>query len=197
MLTERALWWPSRATLILSDLHLGKAEHFQASGIAIPSAIHHEDLARLGSLVETLRPERVFVLGDFVHSNRESHAMLSEAFQSIRGSARWTLALGNHDWRGRERLDLWRFDEVVREFSEDGIIFCHDESTREGPRICGHIHPAVMLGRGRDKVRLPCFVFSKVRLLLPAFGAFTGGWNIEPKRSEKVFAVADEGIFAL
>ena len=197
LLTERALYWPSRSTLILSDLHLGKAEHFQAAGIPVPSAIHHEDLARLGSLVETLKAERVFVLGDFVHSNRESHDDLAEAFQRIRGGARWILALGNHDWHGRERLSVWRFDEIVREIEKDGIVFCHDESKLAGPRICGHIHPAVLLGQGRDRVRLPCFVFGKDRLLLPAFGAFTGGYNIEAKRSERVFAVADEGIFAL
>ena len=53
----------------------------------------------------------------------------------------------------------------------------------EGPdkaellNVCGHIHPAVTMRHGADRLRLPCFAFDKLeqRMLIPAFGELTGG----------------------
>lgn len=194
LLPERALYWEDRATLILSDLHLGKAEDFQAAGVPVPSSVHDEDLARLRTLLERLAPERVYVLGDFVHSNRIVHTELARKFRALHGSARWTLALGNHDVRARERLVIWGFDAVVDDVLEEGLIFCHDEGACAGPVISGHVHPVVRVGGVRDRLRLPCFVFGRDRVLLPSFGAFTGGYEIARRRSERVFAVCDEAV---
>jgi DNA ligase-associated metallophosphoesterase len=194
MLPQRALYWENRATLILSDLHLGKAQDFQAAGIPIPATVHFEDLARLEGLMRALRPERVFVLGDFVHSNRGEHPELAAEFNRVRGLSEWILALGNHDQRAKQRLAQWNFNAIVDDVVEDSITFCHDESSCAGVSVNGHVHPVVKLGNSRERLRLPCFVVGAKRLLLPSFGAFTGGFEIEPRAAERVFAVTEHEV---
>lgn len=194
LLPQRALLWENRRTLILSDLHLGKAQDFQAAGIPIPNSVHFEDLGRLERLLNEHRPDQVLILGDFVHSNRNDHPELAAEFARLRGDARFVLALGNHDVRARRRLEAWKFDDIVGDIQIDGITFCHDERSCGGASVNGHVHPVVKLGRGRDRLRLPCFVAGPKRLLLPSFGAFTGGFEITRRPGEKVFAVADDSV---
>jgi DNA ligase-associated metallophosphoesterase len=195
LLGERALFWREKSTLILSDVHLGKAEDFQAAGVPVTSAVHREDLDKLSRLLETLRPRRVFVLGDFVHSNRLEHPHLAREFVKLKGSARWTLILGNHDLRDQLRLAQWRFDEILSDVREDGILFTHGDVEKEsGFSMGGHVHPVLKIQSARDRMRLPCFVVNTRRVLLPAFGTFTGGFEIEPKSDDQVYLIADEEI---
>ncbi len=46
--------------------------------------------------------------------------------------------------------------------------------------VAGHVHPVAVLGQGSDRLRLPCFALhaAKRQLLLPAFGALTGGYAV-------------------
>ena len=44
--------------------------------------------------------------------------------------------------------------------------------------MAGHLHPAVRVAAHGRGVRRPCFVTDGRRLLLPAFGAFTGGLSV-------------------
>lgn len=193
-LGERALYWEERATLILSDLHLGKAGDFQAAGIPVPSSIHFEDLARLERLVQALAPARVLILGDFVHSNELMHLDLAERFVGMRAGAEWILALGNHDRRTASRLSIWQFDQIVSEVVSDGILFSH-HGAEVGFCVQGHVHPVVRVGRRRERLRLPCFSFGPQRLLLPSFGEFTGGFEISPAPGDRVLVVGDGEVF--
>lgn len=192
LLAERALYWREKSTLIFSDVHLGKAHDFQAMGVPIPSAIHEEDLARIRGLLQSHQPRRVFVLGDFVHSHRTDLDDLVEGFKSLKRDfdSQWTLALGNHDWRGREKLEGWGFDDILLEIEEDRILFSHDPGEHRGFAIYGHVHPVIRLGGGRDRLRLPCFVVSQKRILLPSFGSFTGGFEIKARPADRIFVAA-------
>ncbi|MBX3020923.1 MAG: ligase-associated DNA damage response endonuclease PdeM [Bdellovibrionales bacterium] len=194
LLPDRALFWQERKTLILSDLHLGKAQEFQTLGIPVPSSIHYEDLTRLEALLKMHTPRRIFILGDFVHSNRFEHPELASAFRDLHGDRQWILALGNHDHRGKEKLQAWGFDQIVTEVREDGLVFCHDEAQSDQPSVNGHVHPVHKFGRGRERLRLPCFVVGERRLLLPSFGAFTGGFEIRPRRRERIFVSNGQGV---
>lgn len=197
LLPDRALFWKERETLILSDLHLGKAQDFQAAGIPVPSTIHYEDLSRLAELLSQHQPKRVFILGDLIHSNRNEHQELRAAFRKLHGNAKWILALGNHDLRAQKKLQAWGFDEIINDILEAGIIFCHDESSCDGPSINGHVHPVIKVGNARDRLRLPCFVVGQKRMLLPSFGAFTGGFEITPRAKEKIFALTGDAVFEI
>jgi len=196
LLGERALWWDRERTLILSDLHLGKAEDFQAAGIPVPSTVHDDDFERLEALLRKWSPRHVMVLGDLIHSARREYpelvARFTELRHAIRG-VRWTLALGNHDVRGTEYLKTWGFDEIVTEVDHGGLLFAHDE-LRDRTGVVGHVHPVVKLKVGPDRMRLPCFVVGKTRLLLPSFGAFTGGYEITPGRGERIFVIAGREV---
>ena len=199
LLGERALWWDTERTLILSDLHLGKAQDFQAAGVPVPATVHDDDFNRLQALLRKWSPRRVMVLGDLIHSHRRAYPDLVERFAALRASVRgvrWTLALGNHDVRAREYLATWGFDEIVDQIDHEGLNFAHDDlGDRAG--VSGHVHPVVRLKVGPDRLRLPCFVIGDKRLLLPSFGAFTGGFEIKPARGERVFVIAGGEVVAV
>ncbi|WP_332911905.1 hypothetical protein [Algoriphagus boritolerans] len=61
--------------------------------------------------------------------------------------------------------------------------------------LCGHIHPGVrLLGKARQTVRIPCFHLSKSRLILPAFGNFTGLALVKPKDGDTIWGITPEKI---
>ena len=68
LLHQRALWQAATGLLLVADLHLGKAESFQASGIPLPSDGDLSTLNLLLDLAAQLQPQRVVVLGDLIHS---------------------------------------------------------------------------------------------------------------------------------
>lgn len=199
LLGERALWRERTRTLILSDVHLGKAHDFQAAGVPVPITVHDEDFGRLDDLLAKRTPRAVFVLGDLVHSHRQPYPDLAARFASLRArftSTRWILALGNHDVRARDHLRTWGFDEICDEITDDDLTFAHD---RLGDRagVSGHVHPVVRLEVGSDRMRLPCFVVGPDHLLLPAFGSFTGGYDVKPSREQRIYVVAGREVVAV
>lgn len=197
LLPERALYWIAGRSLILSDVHLGKAHDFQAAGIPIPAAVHDEDFARLSRVIRQWNPARVMILGDFVHSHDTELDDLIEKFKNMRGNCEWLLAIGNHDRRNVRKLERWGFDQIVDEVRESGIVFSHDPEDDADFAVSGHVHPVVKIGRSRDRLRLPCFVVSPERIILPSFGSFTGGFEVRPKKSARIFPVTEEKVYAL
>lgn len=198
LLPERALYWHEASTLILSDLHLGKAERFQQAGIPISSQIHIEDLNRMRQLLARLHPLRIWILGDFLHTPRSQPTSLVTEFLSLRGQNQtWSLVLGNHDAKDARLLQAWGFDQIVNELVEAGIYFrhTHAKSANQGLSIEGHVHPVVIVGFNRERLRLPCFAMTTQRLLLPAFGEFTGGYEISRKNEQRVCAIAEGRIY--
>ena len=85
----------------------------------------------------------------------------------------------------------------------DEFLFVHDpnESTEKDETlltVAGHIHPGISLkGKGRQSLRFPCFLFSDERILLPAFGEFTGLHTIKPEEDEEVFVVVEGDILEM
>lgn len=51
---KRVLYYPAEDTLILSDIHLGKAGHFRKNGIPVPIDINQDNLNRLDACIERL-----------------------------------------------------------------------------------------------------------------------------------------------
>ena len=177
LLPERAAWDPQRRALLVADLHLGKAESFQAQGIPLPSDGDQGNLNRLLALCSRLGPEQVLVLGDLIHSRLGLTGELQEKLAALPDLMGCELVLvgGNHDrgavfpsLRAQPSLqvgDWWLSHEPERP-PQAGLL-----------NICGHLHPVAQLGQGADRLRLPCFGLDQVqqRLLLPAFGDLTGG----------------------
>ena len=100
LLPQKAIWWPSQSLLMVSDLHLAKAEHFRSKGLAVPPTVDFQTLGVLTSLLKELRPAQLVILGDLFHSapNRawqEFSAWLSDEFDN--GLKDAILVRGNHD----------------------------------------------------------------------------------------------------
>ncbi|MBL7963381.1 MAG: ligase-associated DNA damage response endonuclease PdeM [Flavobacteriales bacterium] len=172
---HRALFWPRRGWLVVSDLHLGKATHLRKGGAALPEGSDARTLERLDEVIATFRPQRIVLLGDLFHSSLNT-AWDRVADWSLRQDAPLHLVPGNHDMLADRRYaeaGIHVCDEAVK---EGPFVFTHEAEEHHGSYvISGHVHPGVLLaGRGRQKLRLPCFRFGVRTGILPAFGLPTG-----------------------
>jgi uncharacterized protein len=199
LLPEKAAFLPERRTVLVADLHIGKAVSFRGLGVPVPRGTTSETLAALGALADRLGARRVVVLGDFLHSARAHAAATLDAVERWRAKRQaldLLLVRGNHDRRAGDpplRLGIETIDEPLR---LGGLALCHHpRAETEGYVLCGHLHPCVTLGAGsRDRLRLPCFWFGPQCAVLPAFGAFTGMQPIRPVPGDRVFAIADDRV---
>lgn len=197
LLPQKALWWPETQTVIVSDVHIGKAGHFRKSGIAIPADINRENLWRLAGLMLDHKPERLLILGDLSHSY---HNQEWDDFADMRvqfSQCAFRLVRGNHDILPTELLQEAGIDATPL-LEEGGFSFTHAPEKTKGYNISGHLHPAVTLkGGGRQRVKLPCFWFGQHGAVLPAFGSFTGTHPVSTKRGDSVYVVANDRVIAV
>ncbi len=206
LLPERAIVAAADRTLFVADLHLGKAAAFRAAGAPAPFGASEETLRRLASLVDRVAAERLVVLGDFVHAR----ASMTEGL--VRSLAEWRRArakleclivLGNHDRRAAHLYGSCGFD-VADEPSVIGAFACRhhplkDDARKSGPiTLAGHVHPVARIsGRGRDLLRLPCFVIDSRQIVLPAFGEFVGGSLVRAGESRRLVLAAPHRLIEL
>jgi uncharacterized protein len=201
LLPGRAAFWRRTATLLVADAHLGKAAAFRRAGIPVPQGTTEENLLRLSTLVDTCRAERIVFLGDLVHDSAARRAA-SAAFVSWRwqhSELAVVLVRGNHDRRAGALASEWNVSVVPEPLIEEGFALCHmPQRVANAYVIAGHTHPGVRLnGRARETVRLPCFWFTQTHAVLPAFGAFTGLADVEPRPGDNVYVEAGDRIIAV
>lgn len=200
LLAERAVWWEAERTLIVADVHLGKAASFRRGGIPIPRGTTDSDLTRLTRLVDTLEAETLIVVGDLVHDRRGLTPELRKSVAAWRRrhtSLRWQFVVGNHDRRAGELPAEWVVENAGDELLVGPFVLRHDpEPSPAGYVLAGHIHPSVALcdAAARSRLRLPCFWFGTAVGVLPAFGRFTGTHTVRPRAGDGVYAVADGEI---
>jgi DNA ligase-associated metallophosphoesterase len=177
-LPDGALWLEAARALVVSDLHLEKGSAFAKRGQMLPPYDTHATLARVAKLIDTHAPDIVVSLGDSFHDGGGPQRMAESEralLQSLIGRCDWVWVEGNHDGRAAETLG-----GVVRDVLHVGpLVLRHEPSVGDAPgEIAGHLHPcAKVAGRGRS-VRRRCFAFDGQRMVMPAFGAYTGGLNI-------------------
>jgi DNA ligase-associated metallophosphoesterase len=193
---ERAVELPADAVLVIADLHLGKAAALRAHGIPVPPGGTRDDLARLDRVLDRTGARHLVVLGDLGHSRHAWEARAAAPFAAWRVSRpalAITLVRGNHDRHAGDppaTLAITTVDPPARL----GPFALHHEppdAPGAGPALSGHLHPTLSItGRGRQRLRLPCFVQRGDSLLLPAFSAFTGGGAWRPAPGDRPFLVA-------
>ncbi|MBP6362180.1 MAG: ligase-associated DNA damage response endonuclease PdeM [Novosphingobium sp.] len=171
----QALYWPRERALLVADLHLEKASFYARFGQLLPPYDSRETLGRVADAVMQTGARRVFCLGDNFHdtdgaARLESHA--AGMLEALTRATDWVWVSGNHD------LGKVPCGTAIDELEVAGLILRHEalaEETR--PELSGHFHPKLKVtARGRRVVR-PCTVASERKLILPAFGALTGGMD--------------------
>lgn len=190
---------PAHATVLVADVHLGKARTFRRLGLPVPDGTTQDTLQRLAALVADTRARRIVVLGDLLHSRHAqgSPAMAALAdFRAAHPSLAMTLVRGNHDDHAGDPPVSLGIEVVDEPFALGGLALCHDPHLDAArPRVGGHVHPAIRVrGRGFDAVRLPCFHLEASSLTLPAFGAFTGTHAVRPAEGDRVWALVDDRV---
>jgi DNA ligase-associated metallophosphoesterase len=193
---ERCLFWEDQQTLILSDMHIGKAAHFRKSGIAVPQQIFQEDLHRLFQQIHFFSPKRIIVTGDLFHSESNlEHEWFSKWRAALEG-IQLILVKGNHEILNNHIYEKLGIEIVEKELVVTPFRFAHDlthDSHEEYYLFSGHTHPGIKIaGRGKQSFVFPCFYFTETYCVLPAFSKFTGKHLVEMKKGEKVFAVVGE-----
>ena len=197
LMPERALYRFSNRTLMVADLHWGKAEVFQRSGVAVSSEVLHSDLARLSRALQTSGAVRLVILGDLIHAPSGVTAEVSRTIDEWRArhsEIAIELIRGNHD-RRFALPDSWRISVHDESLEENGFLLAHDPvSTSKLHVLGGHIHPVIKMKSGADSLRLACFAIGNNSSLLPAFSEFTGGAEIKHKDWLRLFVVTGEMV---
>ena len=202
LLPERALWWPAGRVLFIADLHLGKAASYRALGQPVPAGTTRENIDRVADLLRLYQPARLVFLGDFMHSAASRTPSVLTALADWRATFSdldCVLVRGNHDSRAGDPPPSLNIDVVDEPFLIGPFAACHyPQQHATHAVLAGHVHPALRLfGKGRDRVRLPCFSVEAGCAVLPAFGEFTGGWTVTPEPGRRLYPVGDNAVWCL
>ena len=180
-------WFPEMRLLAVSDLHLEKGSRQARRGYMLPPYDTAATLARLGAVIADYDPAMVVSLGDSfddIGGAARMPAIYRDQLLALMKGRDWFWVAGNHD--PEKPADLP--GATVQELGIGGIVFRHEPSAgRLAGEIAGHLHPgARIVQRGRS-VRRRCFAADGNRLIMPAFGTFTGALNVLDRAFANLF----------
>jgi len=199
------LFFPDLSLLAVSDLHLEKGSSFARRGALLPPYDTAATLARLGAIVAEYAPRMVVSLGDSFHDGGGAERMpdiFRRQVEALAAGRDWFWIAGNHDPDAPAGLP----GDSVRELTIGALSFRHEPSLSVADgEIAGHLHPcARIVQRGRS-VRRRCFASDGHRIVMPAFGSYTGSLNVLDRayaalfRWERFFAymLGRDRVFAI
>ena len=183
---DGALYWPEERLLIVADLHLEKGSAFAKRGVLLPPYDTASTLGRLARLVEHYAPRVLIALGDSFHDDHGPLRMSDLDRIKLKGLQRgrdWIWIAGNHDPDLPKDIG-GRFADAL---AIGALTFRHEptEQVQDG-EIAGHLHPVARVAQRGRAVSRRCFAGDGRRLVMPAFGAYTGGLNV---RNEAIFGL--------
>lgn len=177
-----ALWVPDRRTLVASDLHLEKGSAFAARGQMLPPYDSPATIAKLEAEIEDLAPATVVLLGDSFHDARAIERMAGSdrgRLNRLAAGRRWVWLEGNHDLEALAGALDTLAGEVVTTLQVGALSLIHEPQAEPAAgEVAGHLHPCATVVAYARGVRRPAFLTDGRRLVLPAFGAFTGGLDV-------------------
>lgn len=174
-LPSGALFWADKNILLVSDLHLGKSERLaRRGGALLPPYETRETLARLSDDLDRSGAKSLIALGDSFDDLAAAQS-LDDADQMLltrlMAGREWTWVEGNHDAGSHSFGGSHRAEATL------GPVTCRHIASPETPEISGHYHPKACIGT----TARPCFLVDAHRIIMPAYGAYTGGlWTDAP-----------------
>jgi len=186
-LPSGAMWCDAESVLCVSDLHLGKSERMaRRGGALLPPYETTATLDRLRAEIDRLNPATVICLGDSFDDLAASQS-LGETHRNdlsaMMAGRRWIWIEGNHDPGATDFTG-----EHLHEVRVGAVRFRHiAELTRDDCEVSGHYHPkASVTLRGR-RISSACFIMDATRLIMPAFGTYTGGLRVSAPELRQLF----------
>src|SRR2546423_468649 len=182
-----ALYWREEGLLVAADLHLEKGSSFAQRGQLLPPYDTAETLARLARLIAHYAPRTVIALGDNFHDGGGPNRLAASDRASLAALQRgrdWIWIAGNHDPEPADGIG----GSFAATVSIGALTFRHKPSP-DAPdgEIAGHLHPVARVAQRGRAVSRRCFATDGKALVMPAFGAYTGGLNIRERAFVAVF----------
>lgn len=202
LLADKAAYWPEGKALLIADAHFGKAAAYRAQGQPVPHGTTASNVQRIERLLALYTVENLVFLGDFFHAPQsQAPATLATLLEWRRRHAglESVLVRGNHDERAGDPPPTLDIRTVSEPYLLGPFALRHTPKPEHGRHVlAGHMHPTFRLqGRGRQSLRLPCFVSSSRMTLLPAFGDFTGGMDVEMTPGARIYLADESGVWAV
>ncbi|WP_420586429.1 ligase-associated DNA damage response endonuclease PdeM [Ruegeria sp.] len=169
-----ALWWPEQSLLCFSDLHLGKSERVaRRGGPTLPPYDSQDTLARLAADINQTNPATVICLGDSFDDLDASTALEAAGkhdIAALQAGRRWIWIEGNHDPGPIDLGGTHLFEHKL-----GALTFRHIAQTPANAEVSGHYHPKARVRARARVITRPAFLVDQTRLILPAYGTYTGG----------------------
>lgn len=160
-------------------------------------------MKRLATLCDTHNPSLIISLGDAFHDTGSEARMDdqdSDRLGDLIAAHDWLWILGNHDPHAPTRFG----GRVEKQLRLDGLFFTHEPAVRPEPgEIAGHLHPCAKVKTATGSLRRSCFVSNENRMILPAFGAYTGGLNVLDEAFDPLFSdftawvIGDKAVYPI
>ena len=170
---DGSIYWPSKKCLILCDLHLEKSSYFAKLGSFLPPYDSYETLKRLQNSLNNLDVRKIILLGDIFHDKeglKRLNSRLQTYLENLCKKFKVIWLAGNHDGSIRPK-----FAKFCYKYKLDNINFNHKSVKKCVNELSGHYHPKATINSFRIRISKPCFLISEKKIILPAYGSFTGG----------------------
>lgn len=159
----------------------------------------HNNFERLNEIVQSTGATRIIFLGDLFHHKHNAEWETFRAWRAQHFYIEMIIVIGNHDVLPRQMFLEAGLQICSEDFEEDAFVFTHHPREEPDPLkfiFAGHIHPVfTTYGKGRQHVRLPCFVVDRHQAILPSFGVFTGGFAMELKAERRIYITTEVKVF--
>lgn len=208
------LVWPQQNILIFSDLHLEKGSFLSQFANPLPRFDSKDTLRRMKMMMERYQCEHVVCLGDSLHDGNALARMQPDDLATlnvlVKSVARWTWILGNHD----PEIPLEIFGSRAPFLAVNNVLLVHEPEDLDDinrhfalqsnlpehhvavdSQIIGHYHPKSSYKLANRKVTGKSFVCADNMLLMPAFGKYTGGLDINDSAFEPLFTRKDVLVY--
>ncbi len=186
-LASGALWWPDQKMLTVSDLHFGKSGRIlRRSGPFLPPYDTRETLARLESDIENCGANNIVCLGDSfddIQATQDLDDSELSWIKHLQAGRQWVWIAGNHD-----PAPFSIGGSHLNEFCQSGLTFRHIALPTATAEVSGHYHPKYSVRLTGRRISRPCFIYDENRLILPAYGTYTGGLKSSDDALQSLFS---------